>query len=143
MAAWTDLTFAYKQLAIYQELVNLDVNFDALAEGAGGAPKFKTASFDADVITVDKLAHNINAVPIGFDADKIDGSHLIGINGLTSYGTYTGNDTVNRAIPHGLVRIPAIVLIYCLFVVADKIFYRIHRVGHGLLSGISYQIGKL
>lgn len=31
---------------------------------------------------------------------------------VSSKGTYTGNDTANRAIPHGLSRIPSAVLIY-------------------------------
>ncbi len=125
MATWYDLTFIYKQLLTYQQMTKLDGNLDALAEGAAGAPKIQVAAVDDNQITADKLGHGIDGVSIGFDADKLDGSHLAGISGIaTVYGTYTGDDTRERGITHGLGRTPELVLITA--IVAGH-FFRIIR----------------
>ena len=41
--------------------------------GSGDGNLIPTAGIEYDAITVDKLAHNIDATGIGFDADKVDG----------------------------------------------------------------------
>ena len=46
--------------------------------------------------------------------------------GVIASGSYTGNDTVNRAIPHGLDIIPKIILI-C--VETDAYLFKIHQTG--------------
>ncbi len=111
MATWYDLTFIYKQLLTYQQMTKLAGNITAFAEGAGGAPRIQVAAIGNDQITADKLGHNIDGVSIGFNADKLDGSHLAGISGTGSLGQYVGDGTANRIRPHGLGVIPKFLLI--------------------------------
>jgi hypothetical protein len=58
-ASWTDLTFSYLEILSHTKMNQLDANFDALAEGASGAPKIQTAAITDANVTFAKLSSDV------------------------------------------------------------------------------------
>jgi hypothetical protein len=66
----------------------------------------------ANKITSDVLALARIPTPLtGKDADTLDGLHGTSYSIIPTYGSYTGDGTSNRAIPHGMSRTPVRVVI--------------------------------
>lgn len=105
MATWYDLTFNYKDVLTALNMTRLDGNLDALAEGSAGSPKIKTAAIDDDQVTVDKLAHSIDASGIAFksaDSDKVDTYHAGNAAGQVALSNGTVCTNLNADLLDGI-----------------------------------------
>jgi alpha-D-ribose 1-methylphosphonate 5-triphosphate synthase subunit PhnI len=70
------------------------------------------AKADASLLVSGTLSLDRIPTPLtGKDADSVDGYHGSSL-ALSSTGSYTGDGTANRAIPHGLGRIPKLVVVW-------------------------------
>ena len=59
MAVWTNLSFSYLEILSHTKMNQMDANFDALAEGASGAPKIQTDAITDANVTFAKLSSDV------------------------------------------------------------------------------------
>ena len=59
MSVWTNLSFSYLEILSHTKMNQMDANFDALTEGAAGAPKIQTAAITDANVTFVKLSSDI------------------------------------------------------------------------------------
>ena len=95
MASWTDLTFAFESLLTSTKMTQLDNNFDALAEGASGAPKIQPAALnDTGDYTMNKLTIN-SGQNFNYSAPKTKYYYLTGADFIEEGSAY-GSDFMQR-----------------------------------------------
>jgi len=59
MSVWTNLSFSYLEILSHTKMNQMDANFDALTEGAAGAPKIQTAAITDGNVTFVKLGSGV------------------------------------------------------------------------------------